>query len=164
MMSILFFLIWPALKSPQSFYPLFEFLIIIRSRMVRKKVTQTTSRNCDFELKNGFGFCLQGFIAGGRYEHTTLLSPISCRLTRMLLVLAPKVSDVERAHNWTSKLASEAKDISITNSFTSPDYNQTYDLLVLLFLRFVTLFSFLNYSYFTVFLISHFALEFKVFY
>jgi len=24
-----------------------------------------------FELKNGSGFCLQGFIAGARFEHTT---------------------------------------------------------------------------------------------
>jgi hypothetical protein len=28
---------------------------------------QTTSRSCDFELKNGSGFCLQGFIAGASY-------------------------------------------------------------------------------------------------
>jgi hypothetical protein len=26
------------------------------------------SRNCDFELKNGSGFCFQGFIAGARFE------------------------------------------------------------------------------------------------
>jgi len=32
---------------------------------------QATSRNCDFELKNGSGFCFQGFIAGARFEHTT---------------------------------------------------------------------------------------------
>jgi len=30
-------------------------------------------RNCDFELKNGSGFGLQGFIAGARFEPTTLL-------------------------------------------------------------------------------------------
>jgi hypothetical protein len=35
---------------------------------------QTTSRNWDFELKNGSGFWGRGFIAGARYEHTTLLS------------------------------------------------------------------------------------------
>jgi len=29
-------------------------------------------RNCDFELKNGSGFYLQGFISGARFEHTTL--------------------------------------------------------------------------------------------
>jgi len=27
--------------------------------------------NCDFELKNGSGFYLQGFISGARFEHTT---------------------------------------------------------------------------------------------
>ncbi len=27
--------------------------------------------NCDFELKNGSGFYLQGFIAGERFEPTT---------------------------------------------------------------------------------------------
>jgi len=32
-------------------------------------------RNCDFELKNGSGFGLQGFIAGARFEPTTLLLP-----------------------------------------------------------------------------------------
>ncbi len=31
----------------------------------------TISRNCDFELKNGSGFCLRGLIAGERFEHTT---------------------------------------------------------------------------------------------
>jgi hypothetical protein len=30
--------------------------------------------NCDFELKNGSGFWGRGFIAGARYEPTTLLS------------------------------------------------------------------------------------------
>ena len=30
------------------------------------------SLNCDFELKNGSGFCFQGFIAGERFEHTTV--------------------------------------------------------------------------------------------
>jgi len=29
---------------------------------------QTTSRNWDFELKNGSGFCFQGFIAGGAFR------------------------------------------------------------------------------------------------
>ena len=37
---------------------------------------QTTSRNWDFELKNGFGFWGRGFIAGARFEHTTLLSKL----------------------------------------------------------------------------------------
>ncbi|MBA7606225.1 hypothetical protein ES703_13373 [subsurface metagenome] len=30
------------------------------------------SRNYDVELKNGSGFCLQGLIAGERFEHTTV--------------------------------------------------------------------------------------------
>jgi hypothetical protein len=44
---------------------------------------QTTSRNCDFELKNGSEYYLQGLIAGGRFEPTTLLSPkgVSTKLT-----------------------------------------------------------------------------------
>jgi len=33
--------------------------------------SSTTSRNCDFELKNRVGFCGRGFIAGARYEPTT---------------------------------------------------------------------------------------------
>jgi hypothetical protein len=32
--------------------------------------------NCDFELKNGSGFCGRGFIAGARFEPTTLLSKL----------------------------------------------------------------------------------------
>ena len=35
---------------------------------------QTSGRNRDFELKNGSGFWGRGFIAGGRFEPTTLLS------------------------------------------------------------------------------------------
>jgi hypothetical protein len=31
-------------------------------------------KNSDFELKNGPGYCLQGFIAGARFEHTTFRS------------------------------------------------------------------------------------------
>ena len=38
----------------------------------RKRPQETV--NCDFELKNRSGFCLQGFIAGARFEPTTLLS------------------------------------------------------------------------------------------
>lgn len=31
-------------------------------------VSAFSARNCDFELKNGSGFCFQGFIAGERFE------------------------------------------------------------------------------------------------
>jgi hypothetical protein len=34
---------------------------------------QTTSRSCDFELKNGSGFYLQGFIAGASYGYLEIL-------------------------------------------------------------------------------------------
>jgi len=36
------------------------------------KPNKSLRRNCDFELKNGSGFYLQGFIAGARFEPTTL--------------------------------------------------------------------------------------------
>jgi len=32
-----------------------------------KNSKSNTSRNCDFDLKNGSGFCFQGFIAGASY-------------------------------------------------------------------------------------------------
>jgi len=38
-----------------------------------KKIKQLYG-NCDFELKNGSGFWDRGFIAGARFEPTTLLS------------------------------------------------------------------------------------------
>ena len=49
---------------------------------------QTTSRNCDFELKNGSGFWGRGFIAGALFEPTTLL-PKSLDNT-VLLPLYPR--------------------------------------------------------------------------
>ena len=41
-------------------------------RFFPESLTQTTTRNCDFELKNESGFCLQGFIAGEGFIPTTL--------------------------------------------------------------------------------------------
>ena len=38
-----------------------------------KPAGSPVDRNCDFELKNGSGFCLQGLIAGERSEPTTTL-------------------------------------------------------------------------------------------
>jgi len=38
---------------------------------LRVRFEPTTSRNHDFELKNGSGYYLEGLIAGARFEPTT---------------------------------------------------------------------------------------------
>jgi len=49
-----------------------EYRYFIRIVLITTAAKQLR-RNCDFELKNGSGFYLQGFIAGAGFEPTTTL-------------------------------------------------------------------------------------------